>query len=91
MDPRFMLEAAGFRASSGNRVNYLVELGVDGFNVRWELTPSKQDAEEFDRWAKTKLDVDIETHMERQDSPIGGLQQSRQAYAAWKKKLEGSS
>lgn len=84
MDPLFMLEAVGFRATSGNQVETINDLGVDGLCARWKLNPSQQDAAEFNAWAATKLNADVTGHMQRPNGPPG-LEQSRQAYAAWKK------
>lgn len=89
MDPLFMLEAVGFRATSGNQVVRVIELGEDGMIPSWRLEPSSKDQDEFIAWSRTKLPpgTEIDTHMG--GAGEAGLERSRQAYAAWKKKLEG--
>ena len=82
MDPLFMLEAKGFRASSGNQVVRVIELGEDGMTPSWRDQPSTEDQNEFVAWARTKLPARAEI-----TSDIGGtLQKARQHYASWKKK-----
>lgn len=46
------MDARQFVSTSGNRILHVTDLGPDGRHVAWDLTPSDQDIEEFDEWAK---------------------------------------
>lgn len=39
-----------FEATSGNCVLHITDLGPDGRHVAWELKPTEQDCDEFERY-----------------------------------------
>lgn len=85
MDPSFVLQMMGFRASSGNQVIRVVDLGPDGMTACWQNMPSQEDLSDLSAWARRKLrpHAIVDIHLAGQGEV--GLQRSRQAYAAWKK------
>lgn len=82
MDPLFMLEAKGFRATSGNQVVRVIELGEDGMIPCWSHEPSLDDTNELVAWARTKLPAGAEITNDMGRT----LQKAREHYVVWKKK-----
>lgn len=81
MDPLLILESRNFRATSGNQVERVIDLGDNGISLRWRDSPTDKDAKEFGAWLLTKLPPGAEETRHFANT----LQEQREAYALWKK------
>lgn len=85
MEPEIIFAAKGFKATSGNRVVHVTDLGPDGMHAAWDLKPTPQDMSELEQWVATATQIPV-TGVTRHN---GGRTEAQTAYQNWVKNGNG--